>query len=485
MGRTKRIVTSFIFLFLVYQIAAQNTILGVVKDSLNNPIAASLVLKDSTLSAYLGYTYAKQNGAYKINTNSKGKFKLVISSLGFKTKIIPVIIDQSKSSILINITLVENTIGLDEVFIKAEKSIFIQKDTVRFKTKAFIDGTEQNVEDLLKKIPGLNIDDEGRIKIGNQEIEKLMVDGDDFFEKGYRVLSKNMPAHPVEEVELLKQFSENKLLKGIENSNKVALNLKLKDKAKRIWFGDLNLGYGLFSENRYKSKINLMNFGKKNKYFFLGSFNNIGINDTEAIHSFINSNSAESPGNFGDDIKLDSDLNLKGFTPFFSNNKTNFNNSELVSINGIFNLNNNLKLKTNTFFNWDETLFYRNNIDNVNVGDVNFTNTQNYTLNTKSNLIFGKTSLNYTVNNNSFLVSETKLKWERNNIVADLEFNNATTIQNLKNKNNFINQKLNYTYKLPNTNKVLLLTARFINEKLPQKYKADNVVFTDLFYRGC
>ena len=71
-----------------------------------------------------------------------------------------------------------------------EPSISIKKDTISFKTKYFLKGDEVVVEDLLKSIPGLNIDAEGTIKIGNQEIEKLMIDGDDFFNKGYKIISK-------------------------------------------------------------------------------------------------------------------------------------------------------------------------------------------------------------------------------------------------------------------------------------------------------
>ena len=70
-----------------------------------------------------------------------------------------------------------------------------------------------------------------------------MVDGDDFFEGGYKILSKNMPAYPIEEVEVLKRYSDNRLLKNIEECNRIALNLRLDDNSKRIWFGNINARY--------------------------------------------------------------------------------------------------------------------------------------------------------------------------------------------------------------------------------------------------
>ncbi len=117
-----------------------------------------------------------------------------------------------------------------------------------FNADSFKQGNEQVIEDLLRKIPGLNIDSDGTIKVGNQEIEKVMIDGDDMFEKGYKILTKNMPVNPVDKIELLQNYSNNKHLKGIENSEKVALNLTLKDDYKRTWFGNTNLGYGLFQK---------------------------------------------------------------------------------------------------------------------------------------------------------------------------------------------------------------------------------------------
>ena len=152
---------------------------------------------------------------------------------------------------------------------QSRRPITIKKDTIVFDAKSFLQGNELVVEDLLKKIPGLNVLTDGTIKIGNQEVEKVMIDGDDFFEKGYKIVTKNMPVNPIDKVEVYQNYSNNKHLKGIENSEKVALNLTLKEDAKRIWFGNIFGGYGLVSENRYEFRANLMNFGKKSKHYFL------------------------------------------------------------------------------------------------------------------------------------------------------------------------------------------------------------------------
>jgi len=183
----------------------QITISGKVysSDSLNIK-QVSVVLTDITKSKIIDYTFTSVDGSYKIKTQNLGKFNLKFNHLGYSTKSIDFEIKAKQNQKKIDVFLEEKTMDLDEVIIQAERPFSIKKDTIKFKTKYFTDGTEQTVEQLLQKILGLQIDSEGTIKIGNQEIEKLMVDGDDLFEKGYKILSKNMPAYPIEEVEVLK-----------------------------------------------------------------------------------------------------------------------------------------------------------------------------------------------------------------------------------------------------------------------------------------
>lgn len=479
MGRKIKLNTLFFFLICTYSFS-QTIISGTLKDAKNNLITGNVILKDSLLKNYISYTYSNNKGYYKLKTNKTGNFNLVFSSLGFKPKTTPIVINKNLTKITVNIVLQDDAISLNEVVIKAEKAVFIQKDTIRFRTKAFTNGTEQTVEDLLKKIPGLNIDSEGRIKVGNQEIEKLMVDGDDFFEKGYQILSKNMPAHPIEEVEVLKRYSNNRLLKGIENSDKVALNLKLNEKSKRIWFGNISLGYGLFSENRYETKANLMNFGKKNKYFFLTSFNNTGIDVTGNINNLINPVSYNEPGSIGNNQSTRNLLNLSIYNSFFDKERTNFNNTELASLNAIFNPSKKLKIKALSFLNWDENSDAKTSINNINTANTNFTNIENTELNNVSKITFGKIDVIYNINKNKMLAATTKYKYGDFNDTSNLTFNSNTTTENLKHQNNIFDQKIIFTNKL-DKKKVYVTTARFINEKTPQNYQTNQFLFQDLF----
>lgn len=261
----KKINILSILLFLIGNISfSQLVISGFTKDIQNNPLSnVNLILKSNNSQSIISYCYSSVNGNYELKTNKVGKFILVISALNYETQSIDIKLDKEQTQIEKNIILSYKATELNEVIIQSERPITIKKDTITFLAKSFLQGNEQVVEDLLKKIPGLNVLPDGTIKIGNQEVEKIMIEGDDMFEKGYKILSKNMPVNPIEKVELFQNYSNNKLLKGIENSNKVALNLTLKENAKRVWFGNMRAGYGLVSQNRYEVNSNLMNFGKK------------------------------------------------------------------------------------------------------------------------------------------------------------------------------------------------------------------------------
>lgn len=451
---------------------------GTVKDNSSDLTSVSVILKDSISTSIIAYTYTEYDGTYELITDKRGEFNLVFSSLGYASKTIPVILNSDTNELKIDVVLTEKQMDLDEVIIQSERPITVNNDTISLKTKFFVDGTEQTVEDLLKKIPGLQVDNQGTIKVGNQEIEKLMVDGDDLFEKGYKILSKNMPAYPIEEVEVLKNYSNNRLLKGVEESNKVALNLKLDEKSKRVWFGNLETSIG--KDSFYQLKGNLMNFGKKNKYYFLTNLNSIGYNATGDIQSLIRPFRFNEPASIGDNQSVNTLLSLSPSQLNFKKSRTNFNNAELLSLNAIFNPTEKFKIKTLGFFNWDETDFFRNSTDFVNVSGASFTNTEDYKLRNKKRIAFGKLDFTYNFSKTKMLEATTKYNNGNFDDVSNLIFNGNSTIENLQHQNSLFDQKVSYSNKFKDK-KVFLLTGRFIDEQSPQHYNLNEFFYEDLF----
>lgn len=456
---------------------SQTKISGFVKSNQESIIPVSIILKDSINNSTLDYTYSSDKGKYKLYTEKKGKLTLTFSALGYKTKILKLLI-KSQKEINLDIILEEQPFKLNEIIINTEKKIKVKKDTITFKTKFFTNGTEQTIEDLLKKIPGLQIDNQGTIKVGNQEIEKLMIDGDDLFGKGYKILSKNMPAYPIEQVEVLKKYSNNRLLKGVEESNRVALNLKMNEDSKRIWFGNTTLGIG--NDNFYELKGNLMNFGKKNKYYFLTNLNTIGVDATGDIQNLIRPFRANEPSSIGDNMQVSNLLDLSAGNLNFKRSRSNFNNAELLSVNAIFNPTEKIKIKTLGFFNWDETDFFRNSIDLFSATNTNFTNTEDFTLRNNKIIGFGKIDVTYNISKSKML--ETVFKYNSGNYTANsnLIFNRKSTVENLESNNTLLDQKINYTNKFKDK-KVILVTGRFIKEETLQNYTLNRFLYQDLF----
>ena len=470
------IILFLIFYFLNFtEVYTQNIVKGQVFNKNYEPAFFINVFLMSSSNKDIKSTITDDDGNFIFKNISTGNYTISFTGISYKKKVKNIHV---KDDVILSIQLEEQITNLNEVIIQSERSISIKNDTINFKTKYFTNGTEQTVEDLLKKIPGIQIDGNGTIKIGNQEIEKLMIDGDDLFERGYKILSKNMPAYPIEEVELLKNYSNNRLLKGVEESDKVALNLKLDEKAKRIWFGNVETSIG--NDSFYQLKGNLMNFGKKNKYYFLTNLNSIGYNATGDIENLIRPFRLNELASIGDNQSVNSLLNLSPNNLNFKLSRTNFNNAELVSLNAIFNPTEKLKIKTLCFFNWDETDFFRNSTDIVNVNGTNFTNTEDYQLQNDKRIAFGKLDVIYNISKTKMLVSTTKYNNGDFNDTSNLLFNGISTIANLQHQNTLFDQKVSYTNKFKDK-KVFLLTGRFIDEKTPQNYTINQFFYQDLF----
>lgn len=468
-----------IVLLVHFTAISQETYEGIISDELGAPISQAIViLVQKETSKQLQYTLSDSAGKYSLfYENTCTACFLKFTKLGYSA----VTLETGTLKQTYDVTLKEKEIALEEVIINAPtRAITIKKDTIIFNAASFADGTETVAEDLLRKIPGISISDDGTIKIGNREVEKVMIENDDFFEKGYKTLTKNLPAAPIEKVEILQRYSNNKLLKGIEESDKVALNLTLNDESKRQWFGNIDLGYGLASENRYDSRANLLNFGKKNKYYFFTNLNNVGYDATGDIDNLIRSNRAGEPGGIGDSEQVRTLVNFSNSIPYFEESRFRFNNAELLSLNAIFNPTEKLKIKTIGFANWDELAFFRNSTDRFVANQTNFTNTEDFTLKSNFVTLFGKIDLSYDLSKTATFEVVSKYSNTETSKRSDLLFNNAPRLQGLAQTNNRFDQKIAYSKKFKNNN-ALLITGRYIQEASPQTFTVSQNNFATLF----
>lgn len=467
--------TILLLLISVKSLTAQ-TINGKIIDKENNAVPfANVVLKSEDNQKIISFTYADKDGFFTLKTKSTGKLNLNITSLSFKPYSEPVEILNGTEEINKTILLEPESIELREVIVKTNKPITIKKDTIVINAMSFADGSESVIEDLLKKIPGLTVLNDGTIKIGDKEIEKVMIEGDDFFEKGYKIVTKNMQADAIDKIEIIQKYSENRFLKNIENSDKIALNLTLKDENKNAWFGNINMAHTIIENNFYEFKTNVMKFDKKTKLYFLANLNNNGIDATGDLNSLINSNNYANDSNLG--INLNSKIiSLFNTVPNLNENRTKFNNEKLLSANAIVNINEYLKLKLIGLFDTDGINFEKNVFKKFDFEGTSFENMEENTYQRDNVLGYGKLNLIYDNKKNQLF--DYQLKWSQSDetINNNLVFNSIPIGELLKNEIKLFDQKLNYTYKI-SENDVFLITGRYATFEQPQNYTINNVIF--------
>lgn len=458
---------------------SQTIINGNIVDESGIELPFVRIIQKDSVNGVLCFKFSDQKGNYKIELEGEKDSisYLEFSHIGYATFAIKVKKDSINVQEL-NVTLKSEESVLEEVVVKSRMPVLIKQDTVVFDADFYSNGNEEVIEDLLRKIPGLNIDDNGTIRVGSKEIEKVMVEGDDFFEKGYKILTKNMPVYPISEIEVISNYSSNHLLKNIENSDKIALNLKLTNDTKSTWFANVVAGYSI--ENRHTVTANVFNFGKKNKYYFLSNLNNVGVESVGEIEHLINPEYSGDLNVLGDVIGAQSLFNSNSPPSEFKLDRVNINNDKLLSSNAIFNPNSKLKIKAIGFVNRDGRSFFQNSLERFQVSNSNFTNVESNSWKDLANNLFAKIELNYDLNPKQQLNISSSVGISNRNKGNSLIFNDEETTENLFSENYRIDQKVSFTSKI-NERKIIIFNGRFVNSFSPQDYKLDNFLFSDLF----
>ncbi len=245
-------------LFLVFFILgvgsayAQKTIItGVVTDSTGVALELANVLAvNKETKAIKKFAITNEKGEYKIVVPSDEKLVLQVSYLGFKMKEVPLSLEDNPKEKTYNIILEEDSNILDQVEVTYEIPITIQGDTIVYTTDAFTNGKEKKLGDVLKKLPGIEVNEDGEIEVEGKEVTKVMIEGKTFFDGDSKLATKNIPADAISKIEVLKNHNDVSPIRGLEDdSDNIALNILLKEGKKNFWFGEINAGGGI--KDRY------------------------------------------------------------------------------------------------------------------------------------------------------------------------------------------------------------------------------------------
>lgn len=273
----KWFITLLSLLFLI-ELKAQTqnlTVSGEVYDSAyQKPLYLANVALRNAKDSLIAATVTDEQGKFTLSELSKGDYKLKISFVGFRPFQKSFTLDK-ESLIVDRVFMVEDPTDLESISVEEDaEAVVLKKDTVEFNASAFKTTPEANLEDLLKKMPGIEVED-GKAKTQGKEITKIMVDGKPFFENDPKFTLKNLPADMVKKVQVIDEKSKEAQFTGHDDGQRTkVINVVTKPEKRKGYFGRAGLTYS--HPSRYNSNANLNFLRGKDRFSISGSYNNLG-----------------------------------------------------------------------------------------------------------------------------------------------------------------------------------------------------------------
>lgn len=253
------------------------SIKGQVTDSLSGPLPSSTVmLLNSKDSSLVNFGVSDVKGSFEIKNVNKGDYLLKITFVGYSNYMKRITTPAEAGIIdLGRIKMLPRSQELDAVVVMGEKNpVTVKKDTIEFNAGSFKTKTNASVEDLLKVMPGMEVETDGTVRAQGEQVQRVTVDGREFFGRDPKLATRNLPADAVEKVQVFDRKSDNAQFTGIDDGQREkTINLELKEEKRKGAFGNLMAGAG--TEDRFQASGSVNKFGKGQQISFLGMGNNI------------------------------------------------------------------------------------------------------------------------------------------------------------------------------------------------------------------
>ena len=250
---------------------------GIAFDTISKqPVSmATVTVMEKKDSSLVTFTMTDSKGYFELKGIANGEYRILITHVNYwnKNKYFT-ISDDNKNVDLGNITMGDKFKTMDEVFIKNEAPpVTMINDTIQYNAGSFKTVPNASVEQLLKKMPGIQVDKDGNIKAQGEKVQKVLVDGKEFFGNDPKIATKNLPADAIDKVQVYDKQSDQAQLTGFEDGNyEKTINLKLKADKKKGAFGKINAGAG--TNGRYEGKFNVNSFKGARQMSVIGMGNN-------------------------------------------------------------------------------------------------------------------------------------------------------------------------------------------------------------------
>ena len=288
----------------------------IVSEENQTPLeAATVYLERKKDSSLVTYTISNKDGGFELKDEiSDESLNLLVSYVGYQTYKKEISINQAKI-VLEHIKLKISTDALDEILIKSSPPVTIKKDTLEFNVNSFKTKKDANVEDLLKQLPGVEIDEEGKIKVNGKEVNKILVNGKPFFGNDPSITTKNLTKEIIEKIQVVDTKTKSEAFTGEEgDTENKTINLTIKEENNKGIFGRVAAGVG--TDKRYE---------------FAGMFNR--FDNDQRVSVLVGGNNINSPGfSFGEIQKM---FGGGGSSSWSSNGSFNINGRQFGGGEGI------------------------------------------------------------------------------------------------------------------------------------------------------
>ena len=325
----KKLMLHLLCLLATANAIAQTDVTGMVIDNESNePVTGASVIVKGADDKIKKYTTSKSDGGFTMSLPSVAGCRLEVSMMSFAKKTIFL----DSVSFPLTVRLEPGTTLLKEVTVKADR-IREQGDTITYNVGSFAQQQDRSIGDVLKRMPGINVESSGKIQYQGEDINKFYIEGSDLLGGKYGIATNGISHEDVGAVEVMENHQPMQVLSGISFSDKAAINLKLKNKAKATWtfHGDAGGGYSWQPEGAIWD-------GELFAMAVMSNFQNITTFKTNNIGEDLSAQATDFfSGRRGTDLHRYVGVSLPG-VPNLSRKRTLFNRSALVSTNSLWKL---------------------------------------------------------------------------------------------------------------------------------------------------
>ncbi|MEM1096391.1 MAG: TonB-dependent receptor [Bacteroidota bacterium] len=251
---------------------------GVITDTTDVGLpGATAVLLQQADSVMVSFGVTKGDGAFRLRRVPAGDYLLQVTFVGLEPLMHPVTVADANVDVG-RLMLQEAVSEIGTLVISADRiPMSMSSDTLIYNADAFGAPPNSSVEDLLKRLPGMEVERDGSIKANGEEVQQVLVDGKEFFGNDPRIATRNLPADAVDQVQVFDKQSEMAEFTGVDDGEEArTLNLKLKEDRRKGYFGNVSGGYGRdIDGDRYEGKASINRFSPTTQLSLLSNFNNI------------------------------------------------------------------------------------------------------------------------------------------------------------------------------------------------------------------